>query len=168
MTLFRPDPARLRHPVGVVGLGNPLMGDDGVGPWVVAQLHKRHPSRWVLDLGSDLLGLSSHGPYPKTLLVVDAARTGQVEVGAWQALTLEQVKPMGGLRSSHQLSAVDALALEQQRAPGSWVGVTLYWLLLEVDAIEIGQGLTPAVEKGAQSLLSWLDQALMGKKQLNQ
>ncbi|ABK43404.1 hypothetical protein Mmc1_0885 [Magnetococcus marinus MC-1] len=154
--LDRPNAAQFPPPWGVVGLGNPLMGDDGVGPWLVAQLQQHNPQQWLRDLGTDLLGIANHTPYPATLLVVDAVRSGTMAVGQWRAYGDGEVAGVGGMRSAHQLSAPVALCLEQRRAPQAWQGVTLYWLLLEVAEIRMGPGFSPAVAAGGMDLLAWL------------
>ena len=59
----------------VIGLGNILRGDDGIGPLVLEKLGEQaDPSLQLIDAGSDAFILLEHliGTYP--LLVVDCAQ----------------------------------------------------------------------------------------------
>lgn len=64
-------------PVSVVGLGNVLMGDDGLGPYVVRRLMATHefPAEVsVSDLGTPGLDLYPHLTGCRALIVVDTVR----------------------------------------------------------------------------------------------
>jgi len=64
--------------VGVIGLGNVLMGDDAFGPWVVETLLAGHAfpeDVSVLDLGTPGLDLLPHVTDVEALVLVDTVRT---------------------------------------------------------------------------------------------
>jgi hydrogenase maturation protease len=106
----------------VVGLGNPLRGDDGIGPRVVEQLNRRGLPVEVeaLDVGSAGLGLldlleeprSAGGGGPRRVIIVDAADVG-LEAGQFARFTPEQVELMGAAEGagSHQAGLAEVLAL---------------------------------------------------------
>nr|CRH04525.1 conserved protein of unknown function [Candidatus Magnetococcus massalia] len=151
-------PPGLAQPLGVVGLGSPLMGDDGVGPALVTQLQERLPSIWAHELGSDLLGLHNLAPLPPTLILADAAHTGQLFFGTFALYPHQTLidQQYGTLRSAHQLPALDALALLQQCYPELFHGVALYWLLFEVGDITMGEGLSPELARAVSRAVALL------------
>ena len=66
------------HPVLVLGLGNPLMGDDGAGLEMLSRLSTLdHPSTVdFVDGGTGGLGLLGFLAGRRALLILDAVRTG--------------------------------------------------------------------------------------------
>lgn len=70
----------------VVGLGNPLVGDDGFGAAVIGQLREREhqPGADLVDAGTDLLAqIDAFASYDDVILVdavLDPARAGEVAV----------------------------------------------------------------------------------------
>jgi len=105
------------RPVLVLGLGNPLRGDDGIGPAVIAALRQVElPSKVeLLDGGTAGLSLLSAIAGRQRLLVVDAADMGR-PAGTVLCLrpgevSLERVEaPI----SPHQLGLVETLDLAGQ------------------------------------------------------
>ncbi len=107
----------------VVGLGNPILGDDGIG-WVVAQqlAEKEIPDNVEVDtvaLGG--ISLMERLVGYKRAIIVDAMNTGQFEVGSVQVFPLEALpRPLTGhLASAHDASLQEALQF------GRKSGVTL-------------------------------------------
>jgi len=68
------------HPrIGVIGLGNVLMGDDAFGPWVVQTLLAEYefpPGVSVEDLGTPGLDLLPYITDLESLVLVDTVRAG--------------------------------------------------------------------------------------------
>ena len=61
----------------VIGVGNPLRGDDAVGPLAAAELRKRAPGHvTVLDSDGDALAMLDAWEGADTVVLVDAVRTG--------------------------------------------------------------------------------------------
>ena len=98
----------------VVGVGNPLRGDDGIGPAVVEWLRARRLPADVelidarmsgLDLALTLTGC-------RRAVVIDAADMGRAP-GEWARLTPQQVCPADrdGRLSPHAAGLAEALAL---------------------------------------------------------
>ena len=142
----------------VLGLGNPLRGDDGIGPRVVAELHRRGLPEGVtaLDAGTgglDLLNVWQGWP---RVIVVDAAavrRTGGETVpGQVVRFTPDEVRFLvtpDGL-SLHDAGLAEALALSEalgQDLP------ELVILSVQPARIGWGEGLSPPVEAALPALL---------------
>jgi len=134
--------------VAVLGLGNVLMGDDGVGVEVIRRLEEEALPAGVklVDGGTAAQeALYEAEGYP-TVLIVDAAHGGGPP-GAVYRVTPGQLRAQGAgaetAVSLHQLSALPALALEELagRPPGRVV-----ILGVEPGAIACRVGLSDALE----------------------
>jgi len=130
----------------VLGLGNPLRGDDGVGCRVVEELTRRElpPGVQVLDGGAAGLGLLDLMEGWERVVVVDAADVGR-EAGEFVRFTPADFRLLSAPDrfSLHHagLSEVLALADALGRAlPGM--------VIFGVQPAEVGwrEGLSPAVE----------------------
>ncbi len=98
----------------VLGLGNPLRGDDGIGPRVIESLHRRGLPAGVaaLDAGAAGLDLLNLLDGPQRVIIVDAAEMGRA-AGAVVRFRPEDVTLTGSAErfSLHRTAAADALAL---------------------------------------------------------
>ena len=102
----------------VIGLGNPILGDDGVG-WVVAQEVKKHITP---ELAVDVDCLSLGGislmerliGYERAILV--DAFTGEAEPGSIILSKLEELPDFSAfhLTSAHDMSLQNAMKLGRQ------------------------------------------------------
>lgn len=138
-----------RAPVLVLGLGNPLLGDDGAGLRMLEEL-SRDAGRWrgaaeLVDGGTQglaLLGWVSRRP---AVVVLDAIALG-AEPGAIHVLRADELARLEASRSgtAHESSALELLATARLlgEAPGEMVVVGV-----EPGELETGIGLTPAVEQ---------------------
>jgi hydrogenase maturation protease len=103
-------------PTLVVGLGNPLRGDDGIGVRVVEALRKLSPTEdvEVVDGGTQGLGIVSLVEGRERLILIDAADTGK-SPGRFTRFTLDQVQLRGADQhlSVHSAGLRDALLLAQ-------------------------------------------------------
>jgi hydrogenase maturation protease len=98
------------HPL-VLGLGNPLRGDDGLGPAVIAALRGRAGRGLTLieSDGYDLLEWLASETFER-IVIVDAADLGQAP-GRWLRLTPEQLAAASNQRLSHGMGLMESLAL---------------------------------------------------------
>jgi len=136
----------------VLGLGNPLRGDDGVGPRVIEELTRRGLPDGVmaLDVGNAGLDLLNELEGWERTVVIDAADTGQ-EPGQFFRFTLDEARlaMSADSFSLHNTGLSEALALADalDRALPKIV-------VFGVQPAEIGwrEGLSPAVEAVLPSL----------------
>ena len=93
----------------VIGLGNPLRGDDGIGPAVVAALRPEGSRLTLIEsAGNDLVEWLASDEFDR-ILIVDAADFGRAP-GSWVRLTSDRLAASeGGL--CHGLGLVEALDL---------------------------------------------------------
>lgn len=104
-------------PILILGLGNPLQGDDGVGCRVAQELEKRELPNdvEVMDGGTPGVGLLNFLAGRKWVIIVDAAEMG-IAVGEFRRFTPEQVVLTGSAQrfSLHRSGVADALALADE------------------------------------------------------
>jgi hydrogenase maturation protease len=93
----------------VIGLGNPLRGDDGLGPAVLDLLRRKSEAGWTLieSAGDDLLEWMAASEFDR-IIVVDAADLGTAP-GSWARLTPESLATPNEL--SHGFDLAQSLAL---------------------------------------------------------
>ena len=137
-------PGSVDGAVLVLGLGNPLLGDDGAGLALLEDLAAA-PDAGVeyLDGGTQGLALLGRIAGRRALLIVDAVKTGAAP-GTVHALrgaaAMEWLR--GGATTAHESNAGELLAaaalLGMAPAEIAIVGV-------EPERLEIGMGLTGAV-----------------------
>lgn len=136
-------------PVLLLGLGNPLMSDDGTGQELLSRLGS-HASEWgerveFLDGGTQGLALLGTFEGRKAVVFLDAVRFGD-KAGAVHVLKGQEVLRMGGrATTAHEGSApqiLTALQLLEEIPPEvSLIG-------LEPERVQTGIGLSPAVQAG--------------------
>jgi hydrogenase maturation protease len=144
----------------LIGLGNPMRRDDGVGPWVAAQLRGRG---WP-----DLRAIPMELPDP--MMLAEAWEAAEI---AWIVDAVEAGAPPGTLLrirgehlqadlrprgfSTHGLDLVEAIALARTLGP-SPRRVILYGIVGE--DFGFGEGLSPAVEASARRLVHRLERLI--------
>ena len=140
-------------PVLVLGLGNMLLSDDGVGPALLEQLAKLE-SRWdgqveFLDGGTQGLALLGHLSGRRALIIVDALKTG-APPGTVHRLTLPELRELspGRASSGHESNAGELLAAAQllDELPEQ-----LFVVGVEPEKTTTGFGLSPAVQEALPS-----------------
>lgn len=151
------EPARVR----VLGLGNVLMGDDALGPWVVEELL----AKWefpedvaVLDVGTPGLDLTPYLADADTILLVDTVRA-EAPPGELRVYTREQLlsRPPQPRVSPHDPGLTEALfAL----AFGGCAPRDVVLIGVVPGVVAKGIGLTPevqaAVERASAEVVSRL------------
>jgi hydrogenase maturation protease len=133
-------------PLLVLGLGNPLRGDDGLGIRAIEMLAKRElpPEVTVADGGTPGWGLVSTLQDWSRVILVDAAQFGGAP-GSWCCIHLDDLSlgDQQAFVSLHAAGVLEALSLAQ--ALGTLPQeITLY--CVEPERLENGAGFSPAVE----------------------
>jgi hydrogenase maturation protease len=99
--------------IGVLGIGNILMGDDGIGPFVVRILEARYefPPNVVLhDLGTPGLGITSFFADYDVIILIDAV-SAKAQPGSIRLYRKEQIlrTPVPQRISPHDPALVESL-----------------------------------------------------------
>jgi hydrogenase maturation protease len=136
----------------VIGLGNPLMGDDGIGLAAMDRLREgwRLPATvHLLDGGTWGLNLLPRIEASRQVLLLDAVRAGRPP-GTLAELTGEELPRMLGLKlSPHQIDMREVLALLELRGT---TPADMTCLGLEPASIEMRVGLSPQIEDRLDAL----------------
>jgi hydrogenase maturation protease len=147
----------------VVGLGNPILSDDGVGIRVAQAVRERIGSGEVEFLEASLGGLrlaEQLEGYDRVVLI-DAIQTRGGVPGAIYHLTLEDI-PSYNADGAHDASLKTALQLVRQQGGKTPDADTVVIIAIEtVNMLDFGETLTPAVEatipSAVQAVLDELD-----------
>jgi hydrogenase maturation protease len=143
-----------RVPLLILGLGNVLLGDDGVGAAAVARLRDEYDypaTAHVLDGGTLGLALLPYVEEAEAVILVDAIRDDG-PAGTFVRLDGDDVAPAVATRlSPHQVGVADLLdgARWRERYPGR---VVLLGVVPE--SIDLGVGLSAPVAASLETLVS--------------
>lgn len=154
---------RLPRPTTLVlGLGNPLRGDDGAGPRVVEELLRRALPNHVevVDGGSGGLSLLQTLEGWERVIVVDCAEMGK-SPGQFTRFTPRQAELSPRTFSPHYASLAEVLTLAEALGR-SLPPITLFGV--QPANINWEQGLSPAVEKMMPTLLDAILEEIQGEK----
>jgi hydrogenase maturation protease len=144
----------------VIGLGSPLMGDDGLGLHALEALSRSRafdPEPLFVDGGTWGMNLLPIIESAERLLLVDAIRAGGTP---GELVVIERdglPRGLGIKLSPHQIDLQEVLALAELRGrlPGEAVAIGL-----EPERVELGCGLSPAVARGLDALLEGIGERL--------
>jgi hydrogenase maturation protease len=150
----------MRARLAIVGIGNPLARDDGVGPEVVRRLRERLPEHsdvLLHTLEGDLLEIADHLDRAERFILVDAVAgesPGRIVIGqpaerAW-APSFHQTDIATVMRALAAMGVADPFPAWEL-----W-GVTIR------PPTELGEGLSPQVEAAAEALVERLLGAALG------
>ena len=141
------------RPTVVIGLGNPLMTDDGVGLALLAGLQARgpfQPEPLFVDGGTWGMNLLPTIEDAKRVLFLDAVNFG-APPGTAVLLERHRLPRWLGLKlSPHQIDLKEVLALAELRGhlPAEAVVVGI-----QPDKVEMGSELSPAAGAGIEAAL---------------
>jgi len=143
----------------VLGVGNPLLGDEGLGPQVIHELQGAYrfpPEVRLLDGGTAGLSLLSEVTAVQRLLVVDAVQTG----AAPGTIVLLEENALRGARriliGPHEIGVQELLAAA--RFHGGPRETVLFGI--EPERMELALGLSSSVAKSLPKLMAAVIQRL--------
>ncbi|MGW7527993.1 hydrogenase maturation protease [Streptomyces sp. NPDC054783] len=139
-------------PVVVIGVGNPLRGDDGIGPAAVEALRGRVPDGTVLAVSDGeparMLDLWRGAD---TVVVVEALRAGPARPGELHTLTAaDAAARAAGTASTHALGLGECLALAEAL---DQLPRRLVLHAMEVADVELGADLSEAARSALPELI---------------
>lgn len=144
----------------VIGLGNPLMGDDGLGILVLERLRVGwtfRPALELLDGGTWGMNLLPHIERSSRVLILDAI-DADAEPGSLVELEKTRIpRFLAGKLSPHQIDLKEVLALAELR---DTLPVEIVAVGLQPLNIEMRQGLSEPVAAGVPRLIARVLQRL--------
>ena len=147
----------------VLGLGNAILSDDGVGWRVVDQLKARfdragltfaHSSSSGIRLLEEIIGYDR-------LIIVDAIQTEVGRAGEIFKFTMDEFKDTRHLCSSHGINFATAVELGEKL--GEYIPQQIIIYAIEVtDVTTFGEKCTPEVEKAIPQAVAMVAEELDG------
>lgn len=136
----------------IIGLGNPILGDDGVGWKVAAAVQNKLQDNLPLELEFDFLCVGGLNLMERMIgyqrvMIIDAMESNRQPPGTVQFLTLDQLpqSAIGHLNSSHDTTLQIALAVG--RRLGADLPEEIFILGIEAQVTyDFSEELTPAVK----------------------
>lgn len=137
----------------IIGLGNPILSDDGVG-WVIAEELARKADREAEVITASLAGfnlLDLLVGYQKAI-IVDAIETKEGTAGDIYRLTAEDLKFSRRLASVHDINLITALEL------GKTLGLSLpeeiiIYAVEAQDTLTFAESLSPPVKEAVPKVV---------------
>jgi len=146
---------KLQKSTVVLGLGNPLMGDEGIGVYLVEELAKsaaQYPSVDFIDAGTGGLAVLHYIEGRRKAVIIDCAFMDE-EPGVIRRFTPEEVRTRKVLahQSLHEVDLMRTLDLARQlgQAPDE---VVLFGV--QPEQIEFGRGLSPTLAAKTNEYIS--------------
>lgn len=137
----------LEAPTRIVGIGNLLVGDDGLGPRAMEVLIESGlpPGVSVIDGGTGGLDILDLIEGAERVIFVDAVSFGG-QPGDIRAFTPDEVRRLDGgrLASLHGIGLLDAL--DMARAIGLALPATIQLVGVQPKTVATGEGLSPEIE----------------------
>jgi hydrogenase maturation protease len=151
----------------IIGLGNPILGDDGVGWRVVEALQERVEAQGVETdkLASGGIGLMERLVGYQQAVIVDAIATGSYPTGSVRVFPLEALENSfaGHLGSAHESSLQTALQVGRDLGASLPDRVTIV-AIESPHVYDFSSELSPAVEKAIPSAVQAVSDLLSKTK----
>lgn len=134
----------------VIGLGNPILSDDGVGVHIAHGVLKELPDDNHIEVSEVSVGgltlMESMIGYEKVILI-DAIQLNESHPGLIHRMSLDdlrEISPTQHSTSPHDTSLITALEMGQKIGLGLPKEIIIYAIEV-VNILEFGEELTPAV-----------------------
>jgi len=151
----------------VVGIGNPILSDDGIGIRVARELKQRAPDADIVELGAGGIRLLDVLPGFGRVLIVDAMVTGELACGQFRRFSLAELQSKTA-RTCNTLCVHD-MDLPTAMALGRLAGVDLpenvvIWGVEAADVETFSETLSTAVEAAVPIVVEDMICELLGDK----
>ena len=130
----------------ILGVGNPILTDDGIGIKIAQKIKRKNPKLEVIntsETGITLLDLVAG--YDK-LIIIDSIKTERGKPGKLYKLELKDLKPAMDFSSSHGIGIATALELGQKLGYRMPKFVSIYAIEVK-DNTAFGEECTEEVKK---------------------
>ncbi len=140
--------------IAILGIGNDLRSDDGLGPYIIEKLSIEDPRVMVENVGSVPEGfarpLAEFGA--DRIIMVDAADMNR-PAGHIELVTKDRI---GGINISTHSMPLSFLMMYLEQETG---GTTIL-LAIQPKSIQFGEGLTPEIQEVADRTINTLESVL--------
>ena len=136
----------------VIGLGNILRGDDGIGPVIIQQLEESKNSLLIqlCDAGSDAFTILDQLLESEPVVIIDCARMGK-KPGTVQKILVKNIKnlPVNLGMSLHGYSLTEVWQIARSMGVDNDLSV----IGVEPDSVQFNSGLSEVVKKSIPLIL---------------
>jgi hydrogenase maturation protease len=130
----------------ILGVGNPILSDDGVGIRIARKLKEESPQSEVVETSEVGMALLDVAAGFDKLIIIDSIKTGQGKPGEVYKLGLEDLKPSIDFPSSHGLDIATAFELGRKLGYVMPRHISLYAVEVR-DNITFGEGCSEEIEE---------------------
>ena len=130
----------------VLGIGNPILTDDGVGIKIAEKLKEKKPELEVIETSEAGIALLDFIVGYDRLIIIDSIKTERGKPGGVYKIALEGLKPATDFSSSHGIGIATAIELGrklQYRMPES---ISIYAVGVK-DNLTFGEGCTDRIKE---------------------
>jgi len=138
----------------VLGVGNPILTDDGIGIKIAQKLKEEKPDLDVMETAEApiaILDLIATVDCDK-LIIIDSIKTGQGELGELYRFDLEDLKPARDFSTSHGVDIATTFELGKRLGYKMPKHIGFYAVEIE-DNSNFGEGCTRGVEEKIPSIV---------------
>lgn len=154
-----PFPTRVK--VLVLGVGNPILSDDGVGIYVARELKKRElPGVDVEELAASGLELLDAVRGYDKVVIIDAIQTTHGKVGELHVLEEKDFEKSVHGSSPHGINIATALALGRRLVPKDMPREVVFFAIEAEDLLNVSENLTPKVAGAIPQIIKRIETEL--------
>ena len=148
------EPLRIPVKVLVLGVGNPILSDDGVGIHVARELKKRKmPGVDVEELAASGLELLDVVRGYDKVVIIDAIQTTKGKPGELYILEEKDFEKSIHGSSPHGINIATALALGRKLVPSEMPKEVVFFAVEAEDLVNVSERLTPKVAKALPGIV---------------
>jgi hydrogenase maturation protease len=129
----------------ILGMGNSILTDDGVGIKIARKLKERNPELEVIETSEAGIALLDFIVGYDKLIIIDSIRTEKGKPGELYRLGMEALKPAANLSSSHGIDIATAYEIGQGLGYKMPKYISIYAVEIE-DNTTFGEECTGKVE----------------------
>ena len=130
----------------ILGIGNPILTDDGVGIRIAQKIKEENHELEVVEASEAAMALLELIGGCDKLILIDSIKTEQGKLGELHKLELEDLKPAMGFSSSHGLDIATAFKLGERLGYRMPQSISIYAVEVK-DNTTFGEKCTEELEK---------------------
>jgi hydrogenase maturation protease len=159
------EPLRIPVRVLILGVGNPILSDDGVGIHVARELKKRSiPGVDVEELAASGLELLDVVRGYDKVVIIDAIQTTKGRPGELHILEEKDFEKSIHGSSPHGINIATALALGRKLVPAEMPKEVVFFAVEAEDLVNVSERLTPKVAKALPRIVELVRKELHSVK----
>ena len=149
----------------VLGIGNDILGDDGVGIFIVREAARRISAvdATVEETGAGGLSLLERIRGYDRLIIADAILTEKTEVGKIHRLTLKDLAKTNGSITPHDAALRTTLEIGNSLFPGEMPADVVIFAVETHNVEDIGSEMTPSVKSAVPKVVKMIMAEIEGK-----